>query len=339
MAVQQPHSLPADRALADSEIRLQQVLDNSSAIFFAKDRQGRYLFVNREFERVTGRSAADLLGRSDDEIFRPELASLFRRNDLRVLQEGRSLEFEETADFGDGIRTFISAKFPLLDSDGVAYAVCGTATDITERKRREEAFSVAALAVSQSEDETLYRQLARYMCTILGIEGAFIATVSPERPGELRMLAFHLDGAVQENFAYPIAGTPCETVLGQCYRLYGGRLTELFPHDDGFRRMGLESYAGHPLRAADGRPLGLIAAVSRRPFADPALVEATLRIFAVRVTAELERGQAEQALRDSEGQYRTIFNSAVDAMILWDSQIRRVDVNAAYERTFGWTRQ
>jgi PAS domain S-box-containing protein len=339
MSAQPSNNLHADRALADSEIRLQQVLDNSSAIFFAKDRLGRYLFVNREFERVTGRSAADLFGRADDEIFRPELAALFRRNDLRVLQEGRSLEFEETADFGEGIRTFISAKFPLLDSDGVAYAVCGTATDITERKRREEAFSVAALAVSQSEDETLYRQLSRYMCAILGIEGAFIATISPERPGDLQMLAFHLDGAVQENFGYQIAGTPCETVVGQCYQLYSGNLPELFPHDEGFRRMGLESYAGHPLRSANGRPLGLIAAISRRPFADRALVEATLRIFAVRVTAELERGQAEQELRASEEQYRTIFNSAVDAMILWNSQIRRVDVNAAYERTFGWKRE
>jgi PAS domain S-box-containing protein len=339
MSVQPPTLLRTERALADSEIRLQQVVDNSSAIFFAKDRHGRYLFVNREFERVTGRNAADLLGRSDDEIFRPELATLFRKNDLRVLQEGRSLEFEETADFGEGLRTFISAKFPLLDSDGVAYAVCGTATDITERKRREEAFSVAALAVSQSEDETLYRQLARYMCAILGVEGAFIATVSPERPGELRMLAFHLDGAVQENFSYPMTGTPCETVVGQCYRLYGGRLTQLFPQDEDFKRMGLESYAGHPLRSADGRPLGLIAAISRRPFADPTLVEATLRIFAVRVTAELERGQAEQALRSSEEQYRAIFNASADAMVLWNSQCRRVDVNPAFERLYGWTRE
>ena len=126
-----------------------------------------------------------------------------------------AFQFEETADFGQGSRTFLSSKFPLLDSQGVAYAVCGMSTDITDRKRLEEAFSAAALAVSQSEEETLYRQLARYLSTILGVDGAFIATVSAERPGELQMLAFQLDGKVQENFTYPLTGTPCETVVGQ----------------------------------------------------------------------------------------------------------------------------
>ncbi len=328
----------AQRALLDSEIRLQQVLDNSTAIVFAKDRGGRYLFVNREFERVTGRAAAELLHRTDDEVFPPGLAARFRHNDLRVQQEGRSIEFEETADFGSGQRTFISSKFPLLDADGVAYAVCGMATDITERKRLEDAFSSAALAVSQSEEETLYRQLARYLSTILGVDGAFIATIAPDDPAQMQMLAFHLDGNVRENFAYPLAGTPCETVVGRQFRIYPSRLCELFPGDEDFRAMRMVAYAGHPLVDADGKPLGLISVISRRPFEDPSLVEATLKIFAVRVIAELERATAAAALRNSEAQYRAIFNASADAMVLWDSRFRRVDVNPAYERLYGWTR-
>jgi PAS domain S-box-containing protein len=339
MGVQLPSANHAERALADSEIRLQQVLDNSTAMVFAKDRRGRYLFVNREFERVTARPAAQMLGRTDDEVFPPELATRFRHNDLRVLQEGRGFEFEEAADFGGGTRVFMSSKFPLLDSDGAAYAVCGMATDITERKRMEEAFSAAALAVSQSEEETLYRQLVRYLCAILGVDGAFIATPAPDDSGALRMLAFHLDGEVRENFSYPLTGTPCETVVGQCFRLYPARLVELFPLDPDFRALGFDCYAGHPLADASGAPLGLIAVVSRRPFRDPALVEATLRIFAVRVNAELERAAAAAALRGSEAQYRAIFNASADAMVLWDSQFRRVDVNPAFERLYGWTRE
>ena len=38
----------------------------------------------------------------------------------------------------DGPRTYLTVKFPLLDSDGRAYAVCGISTDITDRKRAEE---------------------------------------------------------------------------------------------------------------------------------------------------------------------------------------------------------
>jgi PAS domain S-box-containing protein len=339
MGADTPARQRVERALLDSEHGLQQVLDNSSAIVFAKDRDGRYIFVNREFERVTGRSAAEMLGRLDEEAFEPALAARFRRNDLRVMDENRGFQFEESADFGQGPRTFLSSKFPLLDSRGVVYAVCGMSADITDRKRLEEAFSAAALAVSQSEEETLYRQLARYLSTILGVDGAFIATVSAERPGELQMLAFHLDGAVRENFTYPLAGTPCETVVGQCYRLYPDRLMQLFPLDGNFRKLGFDCYAGHPLSSAAGTPLGLLAVVSRRPFADPALVEATLRIFAVRINAELERVEAASALRASEAQYRAMFNASDDAIVLWNSQFRRVDVNPAFERLYGWTRE
>ena len=49
--------------------------------------------------------------------------------------------------------------------------------------------------------------------------------------------------------------------------------------------------------------------------------------------------RAREALRASEEQYRAIFNASTNAMILWDSRVRRVDVNAAYERTYGWTRE
>ena len=339
MSVQPPSLHQAERALLDSEIRLQQVLDNSSAIVFAKDSRGRYLLVNREFERVTGRAAAQFLGRTDDEAFSPELAARFRRNDLRVLQERRSIEFEETADFGSGARTFISSKFPLLDSEGVAYAVCGMATDITDRKHLEQAFSAAALAVSQSEEETLYRQLARYLSTILGVDCAFIATLTPG-DCSMQMLAFYLDGDVRENFSYPLEGTPCATVVGQgidCTRR-GSRSCSRATR--AFHELGLQSYAGQPLADAGGNPLGLIAVVSRQELKDTALVEATLKIFAVRVNAELERAAAAAALRSSEANYRQIFEASEDAIFLHDWQSGAiVDVNPRACQAYGYTRQ
>ena len=54
---------------------------------------------------------------------------------------------------------------------------------------------------------------------------------------------------------------------------------------------------------------------------------------------EIERSRAEAALRSSEEQYRAIFDASADALVLWDSTPRRVDVNAAYERIHGFTRE
>jgi PAS domain S-box-containing protein len=52
-----------------------------------------------------------------------------------------------------------------------------------------------------------------------------------------------------------------------------------------------------------------------------------------------ERKRAEEKIRASEEQYRAIFNASVDAMVLWDSDLRRVDINPAYEHLFGLTRE
>ena len=52
-----------------------------------------------------------------------------------------------------------------------------------------------------------------------------------------------------------------------------------------------------------------------------------------------ERRRGEQALKASEQQYRAIFNASEDAIVLWNSRMQRVDVNPAYERLFGFTRE
>ncbi len=52
-----------------------------------------------------------------------------------------------------------------------------------------------------------------------------------------------------------------------------------------------------------------------------------------------ERKRAELALRASEEQYRAIFNASADALVLWDKQYRRVDVNPAYQAMYGWARE
>lgn len=128
----------AEDALRESEAHLQAILDNCPAMIFLKDIEGRYLEVNREFERTFNLAAEQVLGRTDDELFPPELAAAFRATDRIVLDAGHSLEFEEMAVYADGPHAYIVNKFPLQDATGKVYALGGISTDITARKLAED---------------------------------------------------------------------------------------------------------------------------------------------------------------------------------------------------------
>lgn len=153
----------AEEELRGSEARLRAILDNSPGMVFLKDPEGRYLHVNREFERAFHMTCKQIVGKTDEAIFVAEEAAAFRVHDLKVLQAGVPLEFEEVATHDDGPHTSLVSKFPLYDREGKPYALCGISTDITDRKRMEE-------TLRQSEER--YRSIFEN-----AVEGIFQTTV------------------------------------------------------------------------------------------------------------------------------------------------------------------
>ena len=84
----------AEEELCESEARLQAILDNSPGMVFLKDVEGRYLHVNRQFESTFHMTREQVVGKTDEAIFVPEQAAVFRANDLKALRAGVPLEFD-----------------------------------------------------------------------------------------------------------------------------------------------------------------------------------------------------------------------------------------------------
>lgn len=118
--------------------RLLKVIDNTSAVIYMRDNEGRYLLVNRQYEQLFGIRRQDIVGLTDHDLFPKEMADDFRANDLKALSQGAPIQMEEVAPHPDGVHTYITVKYPIRDLSGRPYAVCGISTDITPLKRVEE---------------------------------------------------------------------------------------------------------------------------------------------------------------------------------------------------------
>ena len=123
---------------ASAQALLEAVIDNSPAVIYVKDVQGRYLMVNRRYTDILHLASEAVIGKTDHELFPKATADAFRAMDERVAAQGKALTVEEVAPQSDGQHTYISVKCPLWDSSGKQYAVFGISTDITDRKRAEE---------------------------------------------------------------------------------------------------------------------------------------------------------------------------------------------------------
>ena len=129
--------LAEEQALSNLQL-LQIVIDHSQYLIYAKNLDGKFILASQSLAEFFNQQAPEqLLGKTSHDFLPKEIADQHRTNDLEVIARQSLISFEETANKEDGLRTFLTNKFPLMDGNGKIYAVCGTSVDVTERKRAE----------------------------------------------------------------------------------------------------------------------------------------------------------------------------------------------------------
>jgi PAS domain S-box-containing protein len=294
--------------LENSEARLQQILNNATAVIYVKDTEGRLLFVNKQWERLFRCRQVDVVGKLEREMLPQEIAQAFRRNDLLVLERNAPMEFEETAPLADGLHTYISIKFPLHDANGMAYAVCGISTDITERKRADE-----ALRASEASYRAIF-DAAEDAFFVNDLETAAIVDANPRACAMFGFSRAELKGI---NIGTLSSGEPPYTqsdAMREFARVVAGEQVHIEWH--GRRKDGslhwLEVFAKRVTIGGQDRVLVLARDLT-------------------------DRMEAEAALRASEEQYRAMFNASIDGLALWNAAGEIVDTNPALWRMYGYS--
>jgi two-component system cell cycle sensor histidine kinase/response regulator CckA len=125
-----------DTALA-SEAKYRSLTESLEQSIFLKDRSLRFQAVNRCFCAGLGLGETDLLGKTDADLYPPELAAKYQADDRRVLTLGARLELEEQNLARGEIRTVRVIKTPVKDANDQVVGVLGIFWDVSEQRALE----------------------------------------------------------------------------------------------------------------------------------------------------------------------------------------------------------
>ncbi len=324
----------AIEALRASEDQLQAILDNTPAVIYVKDLEGRYRLTNGQFARVFHQSQQSAVGKMDFDLFTDEIADRFHRRDQRVLQNNRQEQSEEVVPHAGGVHTYLAVRFPMRDANGTPYAVCGISTDITERK----------LAENRERIRKYVLELLTSGEPLPGILNALASGFDEEFPFRMCSILL-LDKSERRLFTAAAPKLPhfyCEAIngveiglgVGSCgtVAFTGERVIvediQTHPYWASYKelaaRAGLVACWSEPICGESGKVLGTFAVYAAEAGlpteSEIRLIETAAKLAGIAI----ERKQVEEALRTSEERWKFALEGAGDGVRDWNIQTGEV---------------
>jgi len=145
-----------EERLRASEARLRQAIDLVPHVIFAKDREGRFLLVNRALAEAYQTTVEELTGKRQADVHPdPEEAQQILRDDREVIDSGRPMTIPEERLVDSSGRPVVLqvTKIPYAVPGTAECAVLGVAVDITELKQAEQALREAHEQLEQRVKE------------------------------------------------------------------------------------------------------------------------------------------------------------------------------------------
>lgn len=184
---------------------LKCLMDNMTDNIYFKDLDSRFILMNQSLVQWLGKStSAELIGKSDFDLFAREHAQQAYEDEQRIIETGEPLYgIEEKETWPDGSVTWVSTtKMPLKNEDGEIIGTFGISRDITAHKNAElRAARYAAEVKRYAEEMKQVKEEIEDDLRLAGelqkafFPGSYPEFMCPDRPNQKRVEFYHLHHA------------------------------------------------------------------------------------------------------------------------------------------------
>ena len=143
----------AEKDIREERKLLRTLIDHLPDPIYVKDKYCRKMIANQaDVENIGLTSEAEVIGKTDLELFNDEIGLRGHLDDLRVIQRGEAVLNRQEAFFNaEGKkRWLLTSKIPIFDNDGNSSGLVGIGRDITEIKNAEEKILKLSMSIEQS---------------------------------------------------------------------------------------------------------------------------------------------------------------------------------------------
>jgi two-component system NtrC family sensor kinase len=154
---------------------------------------------------------------------------------------------------------------------------------------------IRSLKMSYGDD--FFHSLILHLHKIIGSEYTFISRIDAEKMTS-KTIAFATHQGIQENFEYALESSPCFNVYHDTICIHPTNVCAEYPADQLLADMKIKGYVGTPLHDSSGTVVGLLVGLFEHSIQDPQMVSDTFQFFEGRISAELERNNMVQELKN-----------------------------------------
>ncbi len=295
---------------------------------------GKLIRFNSAFEKLTGYRREELLALTYQQLTPERWHESDAHEVAKLLSGGPAVRYEKEYRCKNGSTIPVELFTDVYkDSSGQPKYLYAFVTDITERKREEQALHSLVAGTATVTGEEFFPALTRHLGAALNVRYALVTECMNHSTDRVHSLGWWVGDHWDPDFEYDVVGTTCESVLKEgkmCF--YRDHVQEMFPKETALVALRAVCYLGVPLFDSSGRALGHICILDDKPLANVERAKSILSIFAARAAMELQRKQAEIQIREQA----TLLNRAHDAILVRDMENNILFWNEGAERLYGW---